>query len=110
MSSQRVRCAQHTVPVAAPAGLVYGLLADAPRWPVLLPSYVHVERVDLDGTEENLRLWQLRHGQVCSVLARRVPRPRERRIEFELRDALLPGAPTSGFWDVVPDGVDRCLL
>ncbi|MGW1752335.1 SRPBCC family protein [Streptomyces sp. NPDC002092] len=110
MSSQRVHSAQHTVPVTAPAGVVYGLLADAPRWPVLLPSFVHVERIDFDGAEENLRLWHLRHGQVCSALARRVPRPRERRIEFELQDALLPGAPTSGTWSVEPDGADRCLL
>lgn len=110
MSSQRVHSAQHTVPVAAPAGVVYGLLADAPRWPVLLPSFVHVERIDFDGAEENLRLWHLRHGQVCSALARRVPRPRERCIEFELQDTLLPGAPTSGTWSVEPDGADRCLL
>lgn len=110
MSSQRVHSAQHTVSVAAPAGVVYGLLADAPRWPVLLPAFVHVERIDFDGVEERLRLWHLRHGQVCSALARRVLRPRERRIEFQLQDALLPGAPTSGIWSVAPDGADRCLL
>ncbi|MER6075379.1 SRPBCC family protein [Streptomyces sp. NPDC001852] len=110
MSSQRVHAAQHTVPVAAPAGVVYGLLVDAPRWPVLLDPCIHVERVDFDGTEENLRLWHLRDGQVCSALARRVLRPRERRIEFERRDALLPAAPTSGTWSVAPDGDDRCLL
>ncbi|MGC4984713.1 SRPBCC family protein [Streptomyces sp. DT193] len=110
MSSQRVHSAQHTVSVTAPAGVVYGLLADAPRWPVLLPDFVHVERVDFDGTEERLRLWHLRHGQVCSALVRRVLRPRERRIEFELQDALLPGAPTSGTWSVASDGADRCLL
>ncbi|RPF24793.1 SRPBCC family protein [Streptomyces sp. TLI_185] len=110
MSTQRVHSAQHTVPVAAPAGVVYGLLADAPRWPALLAPFVHVERIDFDGAEENLRLWHLRHGQVCSALARRVLRPHQRRIEFELQDALLPGAPTSGIWSVAPDGADRCLL
>ncbi|MEU0603058.1 SRPBCC family protein [Streptomyces sp. NPDC006393] len=110
MSSLRVHSAQHTVPVAAPAGVVYGLLADAPRWPVLLAPFVHVERVDFDGARENLRLWHLRHGQVCATLAHRTLRPRERRVEFELHDVLLPGVPTSGFWDVEPDGADRCLL
>ncbi|MER6570312.1 SRPBCC family protein [Streptomyces sp. NPDC001093] len=110
MSSQRVHSAQHTVLVAAPAGVVYGLLVDAPRWPVLLAPYVHVERVDFDGTVENLRLWHLRDGHVRSALARRVLHPRERRIEFEWRDALLPGAPTSGAWSVTPDGDERCLL
>ncbi|MGN5376810.1 SRPBCC family protein [Streptomyces lasalocidi] len=110
MSAQRVHSARHTVSVAAPAGVVYGLLADAPRWPVLLPPFVHVERMDFDGAEENLRLWHLRNGQVCSAHARRLPRPQERRIEFELRDSLLPGETTSGSWTVAPDGADRCLL
>ena len=110
MLSQRVHCAQRTVPVAAPAGVVYGLLADAPRWPVLLPSFVHVERIDFDGAEESLRLWRLRHGRVCSVLARRVLRPGQRRVEFELQEALPAGAPTSGVWSVAADGADRCLL
>ncbi|MFH8342757.1 SRPBCC family protein [Streptomyces sp. AM6-12] len=110
MSSQRTHSAQRTVSVAAPAGVVYGLLADSPRWPVLLHPFVHVERIDFDGTEENLRLWRLRDGRVSSVSARRVLRPQERRIEFEARDDLLPGAPTSGVWSVAPDGTDRCLL
>ncbi len=110
MSSQRMHRAQHTVPVAAPPGVVYGLLADAPRWPVLLPSFVHVERVDFDGAEDSLRVWHLRHGRVHSALARRVLHPPERRIEFALRDSLLPGAPTSGDWNVSPDGTDRCLV
>lgn len=47
---------------------------------------------------------------MSSALARRVLRPQERRIEFERRDALLPGAPTSGTWSVAPDGDGRCLL
>ncbi|MGW7823523.1 SRPBCC family protein [Streptomyces puniciscabiei] len=110
MSSQRVHSAQQTVSVAAPADVVYGLLADTPRRPVLLPALVHTERIDFDGAQENLRLWRLRHGQVSSALARRVLQPRERRITFELQDALLPGAPTSGLWSVAPDGADRCLL
>ncbi|WP_262064534.1 SRPBCC family protein [Streptomyces sp. STR69] len=110
MPSQRMHSARHTALVAAPPGVVYGLLADAPRWPVLLPSYVHVERVDLDAGGDSLRVWQLHRGQVRSVLARRVLRPRERRIEFGLRDSLLPDAPTSGGWNVSPDGTDRCRV
>ncbi|MGA5527463.1 SRPBCC family protein [Streptomyces pseudogriseolus] len=110
MPSQRAHFAQHTVPVAAPADVVYGLLADSPRWPVLLPSYVHVERIDFDGTEESLRLWRLRHGQVCSSPVRRVLRAAERRITFELDGSHVSGAPTSGVWSVAPDGAGRCLV
>ncbi|MFE1288218.1 SRPBCC family protein [Streptomyces sp. NPDC058751] len=124
MSSQPAHRARHTVEVAAPAGVVYGLLADAPRWPLLLPSCVHVERIDFDGTEENLRLWDLGHGRVRSRLVRRVLRAGERRIEFWRQDAPPPGAPASGTrgdapaflgpacgtWSVEPDGAGRCLL
>ncbi|MFD5818718.1 SRPBCC family protein [Streptomyces sp. NPDC127038] len=134
MASQRKHSARLTAPVAAPAGVVYGLLADAPRWPVLLPSYIHVERVDSSRDGDSLRLWQLRpgpgrhsqgrhgqgsesgqgsqggQGQVRSVFARRVLRPRERRIDFDLRDPLLPDAPAHGSWNVSPESSGRCLV
>lgn len=57
--SSRVHACEHTVEVAAPAGVVYGMLADAARWPVFLPSVVHVERLDFDGVQERLRMWEL---------------------------------------------------
>ncbi|MFE2611978.1 hypothetical protein ACFXDI_53990, partial [Streptomyces mirabilis] len=57
--SSRVHACEHTVRVAAPAGVVYGMLADAARWPVFLPSVVHVERLDFDGVQERLRMWEL---------------------------------------------------
>lgn len=110
MSSPRVRSTQHTVPVAAPAGVVYGLLADAPRWPVLLPSHVHVERMDFDGSREELRVWDVRADHVRSSVTRRVLRPRTRSIDFEQHDVVLPGAPTSGTWTVEPDGAARSLV
>ncbi|WP_448701673.1 helix-turn-helix domain-containing protein, partial [Streptomyces avidinii] len=59
MPSQRVRTSEHTARIAAPAGVVYGLIADAVRWPLLLPTPVHVERIDFDGVHERLRLWDL---------------------------------------------------
>jgi aromatase len=110
MPSQSVCVAEQTVPVAAPADVVYGMLADAPRWPVLLAPFVHVERLDFDGARESLRLWYLRCGGVCSALVRRELRPGERRIDFETRDDLLPEAPTSGSWSVASESADRCLL
>ncbi|MER5399785.1 SRPBCC family protein [Streptomyces sp. NPDC002599] len=110
MASQRTDRARHTVAVAAPPGVVYGLLADAPRWPVLLPSCLHVERVDFDGVQERLQVWHLRQGQVRCAHARRTLHPQERRIDFELQDFLPPGVPESGSWNVSPQGAGRCLL
>ncbi|MFF4402707.1 SRPBCC family protein [Streptomyces sp. NPDC001480] len=115
MSAQRVHSTQHTVSVAAPAGVVYGLLADAPRWPVFLPSHVHVERMDVgpagcDGAEERLHVWAVHADHVRSSVARRVLRPQTRSIEFEQQDAFLPGAPTRGAWTVEPEGEDRSVV
>ncbi|MET7986405.1 MULTISPECIES: SRPBCC family protein [unclassified Streptomyces] len=110
MVSQPQHSARHTVPVAAPAGVVYGLLADAPRWPVLLPWFVHVERVDFDGARDSLMLWYLHEGQVRSARARRRLHPGERRIDFEVTEPLLPGPPTHGSWNVSPEDGGRCLL
>lgn len=110
MSYRRVHSAQHTVRVAAPAGVVYGLLADASRWPVFAPRHVHVERMDFDGTEEHLRVWEVAGGQVRSTLARRVLRPHSRSIEFEQQDALWPGLSTAGRWSVEAQGEERALV
>ncbi|WP_306192420.1 SRPBCC family protein [Streptomyces sp. MK5] len=109
MSSQRVHAAEHAVGVAAPAGVVYGLLADAVRWPVLFPSYVHVERMDHDGTQERLHLWDLVQGRVRPLRVRRRLHPRTRTVATERIDPVTPGVVTSGLWRVTPDG-DRCVL
>ncbi|MEY2248941.1 SRPBCC family protein [Streptomyces sp. BF23-18] len=112
--------ARHTVAVAAPPGVVYGLLADAPRWPLHLPSCLHVERVDFDGARDRLQVWHLRNGRVRCTHARRTLHPQERRIDFELRDspqpdspqagAVQPDAVQSGSWSVSPQGAGRSLL
>jgi aromatase len=110
MLSRRVHASQDTVSVDAPAGVVYGMLADAVRWPLLLPSYVHVERMDFDGVREQLRLWDLEAGRVRSLHVRRTLHPHTRTIEFEQEDASWPGAPTEGSWTVSPAGEQQCLL
>jgi aromatase len=110
MAYGRVRSIRHTVSVAAPAGVVYGLLADAPRWPVFWPCHVHVERVDFDGGQERLRVWDVEAGRVRSLLARRVLRPRSRSIDFEQRDVLWPTVAAAGAWSVESEGEERSRL
>jgi aromatase len=111
MPARRGDLARHTVEVAAPAGVVYGLLADAPRWPVLLPHCLHAERMDFDGQREELRLWEHRRGRVRCLIARRVLQPGRRRIDFRLHPAPPAGhAPVAGSWSVRPAGEERCLL
>ncbi|MFJ6760998.1 MULTISPECIES: SRPBCC family protein [unclassified Streptomyces] len=110
MSSQRVHASEQTAWVAAPAGVVYGLLADAVRWPLLLPSHVHVERMDFDGVRERLRLWDVRDERVRSFHVRRVLDPRARTVGFEQEDTARPGVPTTGLWTVEALGETESLL
>jgi aromatase len=106
MSPQTVRTTRHTVSVAAPASVVYGILADALGWPVFLPSCIHVERTEADGTGgELLWLWEFVDGRVRSSRVRRVLRPRIRSIDFEEfagDETSWPGAVAAGTWSVEP--------
>ncbi|MFG2991740.1 SRPBCC family protein [Streptomyces sp. NPDC048257] len=106
MPSQRVHTSEHTAHIAAPPGVVYGLLADAVRWPLLLPTPVHVERIDFDGVSERLRLWDLPDAgeRVRSLHLRRELHPHSRTIAFEQEDTARPGAPTTGTWTVQAHG------
>ncbi|MFE0810128.1 SRPBCC family protein [Streptomyces sp. NPDC058848] len=110
MPSQGAHSARHTVSVAAPAGVVYGMLADAPRWPVLLPSYVHVERMDFDGAEERLSIWEFEAGRVHSSRMRRTLRPQACSIDFVQENRAWPGGTAAGSWSVEPDGAERSLV
>ncbi|MGW6985046.1 aromatase/cyclase [Streptomyces sp. NPDC054932] len=111
MPSQRVHTSERTAPVAAPAGVVYGLLADAVRWPLLLPSPVHVERIDFDGARERLRLWDVTGDErVRSFHLNRTLHPHSRTVEFEQEDTARPGAPTTGTWTVEENGDTGCLV
>ncbi|MEV7444057.1 SRPBCC family protein [Streptomyces sp. NPDC091204] len=110
MPSQRVHASERTAWVAAPAGVVYGLLADAVRWPLLLPSYVHVERMDFDGVRERLRVWDVREDRVRSFHVRRVLDPHARTVAFEQEDTARPGVPTAGVWTVEALGDTESLL
>ncbi|MFJ4781457.1 SRPBCC family protein [Streptomyces sp. NPDC088762] len=110
MSSQRVHASEQTAWIAAPAGVVYGLLADAVRWPLLLPTPVHVERIDFDGVRERLRLWDVAGERVRSFHVRRVLHPRSRTVEFEQEDTARPGAPTTGTWTVEAHGEAQCRV
>ncbi|MFB7657725.1 MULTISPECIES: SRPBCC family protein [unclassified Streptomyces] len=103
------RMAQHTQ-VDAPAGVLYGLIADALRWPVFLPPTLHVEQLEFDGESERLRMWVMANGEVRSWTTRRVLDPVAHRVDF--RQEVLPRPVTSmgGSWTVEPRGPERSLV
>lgn len=100
VSSERVYRTAHSVEVAAPAGVAYGLISNAVQWPLFLPPNVHVERLDFDGRNERLRMWATANGQVRSWISRRVQDPQARRITFRQQHPQAPVETMNGTWTV----------
>lgn len=100
MSGERVRRLRHSAEVAAPAEVVYALLADAVRRPLYSAGVVHVERMDAEGDRERLRVWEHAGGRVRCSLWARVAHPGERRIEFWRLRGEAPIASLAGQWSV----------
>ncbi|MFJ3102646.1 aromatase/cyclase [Streptomyces sp. NPDC086835] len=110
MSAERVHATTHEVNVAAPAGVVYGLISDAVQWPLFFPPNVHVERLEFDGDSERLRMWATANGQVKSWTSRRVLDPARRRIEFRQELPASPVQSMGGTWIVEPLDANRSKL
>ncbi|MFE7778571.1 aromatase/cyclase [Streptomyces sp. NPDC057445] len=106
----RTRRTVHETEVAAPAGVVYGLIADAARWPLCFPADVYVERLRFDGVSERLRRWTTDGGAVTAVTLGRVLDASRRRVEFRQESPAAPLTATSGSWTVDALGTDRARL
>ncbi|MET8447936.1 aromatase/cyclase [Streptomyces sp. NPDC005209] len=107
MPDAGVHRAVSEVIASAPAGVLYGLIADATQWPLFFPPCVHVEQLEFDGTRERLRMWAMTGDKVASWVSSRRLDVGRRRVEFT-KD--LPDAPVesmSGVWTVVPLGDNR---
>ncbi|MEU0580166.1 aromatase/cyclase [Streptomyces griseoincarnatus] len=107
-----MRRTSHSTEVAAPAGVVYGLISDAVRWPLFFPPNVHVERLEFDGTHERLRMWATAGGEVRSWISRRLQDPQARRIEFRQSHPQAPVESMLGIWQIeeLPGGTSRLTL
>ncbi|MFJ8888480.1 aromatase/cyclase [Streptomyces sp. NPDC102402] len=110
MPDERVRRTSYTVDVAAPAGVLYGLIADTTRWPLLVPPAVHVERLDFDGIHDRFRMWVTANGSVTSWISRRHLDAANRTIDFHQEVAAAPAANMGGRWVVEDLGGDRSRI
>ena len=90
----------HRIEVAAPAGVVYGLIADAERWPLFFAPNVYVEPLDGEGPEQRLRMWARAQGRITSWITRRTLDPAERRITFRQEVTSAAVDSMRGAWSV----------
>ena len=104
MTAERADRATHTLRVDAPAGVVYGLIADAVTWPLYFTPSIHVEQQEFDGERERLRMWSLMDGRLASWTTWRRMDPVERRVEFRQEPPVPPLETMAGTLDVRSEG------
>lgn len=110
MAGERVHHRTYSVDVAAPAGVVYALIADTTRWPLFLPSSIHVERLDFDGVQDRFQTWAEVDGSVRSRLFRRTLDAGARRIDFCQEVPAGPALSLGGRWTVEATAPGRSRL
>lgn len=92
------RVMTHTRTIAAAPEVVYDLVADVTRWPVVFAPSVLVRHLDRGATEERFRLWATVGDSVADWVSRRVLDPVARTIEFRQERSHPPIAAMSGGW------------
>ncbi len=88
----------HSKVVQAAPEVVYDLVADVTRWPVIFAPSVLVRHLHRGQDEERFRLWATVNGAVKNWTSRRVLDAEQRRIAFEQERSQAPIASMGGAW------------
>jgi aromatase len=102
----------HTHLSWAPADVLYGLVADVTRWPVLLGPTLHAEVLEQADDEERFVLWALVNGEAKTWTSRRTRSAGERRIRFTQERSQPPIGSMGGAWHFrpAPGGATELVL
>lgn len=96
----------HSRVVRAAPDVVYDLVADVTRWPVIFEPSVLVRHLHRGPDEERFRLWATVGGAVRNWTSRRVLDAGQRRIAFEQERSQAPIASMGGGWSFRELGPD----
>jgi uncharacterized protein YndB with AHSA1/START domain len=104
--------ATHEIDIAAPPQTVYRIIAEAEAWPQHFRPTVHVERDELDGSTERLRIWATANDEVKTWTSVRVLDDAGRRVTFRQEVSAPPVAAMGGEWICAPtpDGGTHLVL
>lgn len=89
---------EHTKLIFAPVEVVYGLVADVARWPVIFEPTIHVEHLWQGPGEERFQLWALVNGETGNWTSYRTLDARDRRITFRQEHTIPPITSMEGEW------------
>ena len=107
-----VQVMSHTKVVQAPPEVVYDLVADVTKWPVIFAPSVLVRHLHRGPDEERFRLWATVNGEVKNWTSRRVLDAAQRRIVFEQERSQAPIASMGGGWSFreIDSGTTKVIL
>ncbi|WP_330228980.1 aromatase/cyclase [Nocardia sp. NBC_00508] len=98
------RVMSHRKVIQAAPDVVYDLVADVTKWPVIFAPSVLVRHLHRGPDDERFRLWATVNGAVKSWTSRRVLDPEQRRIVFEQERSQAPIASMGGSWSLRETG------
>ncbi len=98
MSTVEQRECEHEITIAAPAAVVYRLIAEVENWPRIFPPTIHVDQVSTGDREERIRIWATANGEPKSWVSRRTLDPDRFRIRFQQEVSAPPVASMHGEW------------
>lgn len=106
------RTMEHTRVVHAPAEMLYELVADVTRWPVIFGPSLHVRHLERAPARERFQLWALVGGRVKSWISRRTLDASELRVTFEQERSQAPIVSMGGSWSfwALPGGWTQVVL
>ncbi|MEH1056784.1 aromatase/cyclase [Micromonospora sp. CPCC 206171] len=102
MSPSRPHRTVHTHVVAAPPEVVYELVADVRRWPVIFEPTVHVRHLERTPGVERFELWAQVNGRVNTWASRRDLDPAGLRVTFRQERSQAPLTSMGGDWTFRP--------
>jgi aromatase len=102
--ADKIHAQRHTITAAASAHTLYGIIADALSWPVVLGPTIHVERLTGDDHEETLQLWATANGEVRTWTSRRTLDPDRLRVTFQQERSPAPLTAMGGAWSLEQTG------
>lgn len=112
MTRPRTHTTEHVQVVNAPPEVLYDLVADATRWPVIFGPSLHVRHLQRGPADERFQLWALVGGQVKNWISRRTLEASGLRITFEQEHSQAPIVSMDGTWSfhAVPGGRTQVVL
>lgn len=102
MSHPRIHHVEHSTEVNSPSEVVFDLLADIERWPLLFTPTVHVTILNRTERNERLRLWATANGEVRTWTSVREVDRAARHITFRQDQPTPPVGSMGGEWRLEP--------